>query len=138
MGISLGLTHVGRAEPKKLKPLRILILGGTAFLGPHQIKHALARGHKITTFTRGQTEPTVNREVFERVESLIGDRNDNLNALEGRKWDAVIDNQNLDIQETNIEIIKTLDEWGWLGSEIKKPEPTDNKQLVGGIKKIKE
>ncbi len=92
MGISLGLTRIGRAETKKLKSLRILILGGTAFLGPHQIKYALGRGHKITTFTRGQTEPTVNREVFERVESLIGDRNNNLNALEGRKWDAVIDN----------------------------------------------
>ncbi len=83
-GLSLGIARFGRALPKKPKQLRILILGGTAFLGPHQIKYALERGHKVSTFTRGKTEPTVNREVFKQVESLIGDRNDNLNALKGR------------------------------------------------------
>ncbi len=95
VGISLGLTQLGHAvpeQPMRPQPLRILILGGTAFLGPHQIKYALQRGHKISTFTRGKTEPTVNREVFKQVESLVGDRNDNLKALKGRTWDAIIDN----------------------------------------------
>jgi 2'-hydroxyisoflavone reductase len=74
------------------KKLSILILGGTSFLGPHQIKYALERGHKVSIFTRGKTKPSVNTEVFEKVEHLIGDRENNLTALENRKWDVVIDN----------------------------------------------
>lgn len=73
-------------------PLKILILGGTSFLGPHQIAYALGRGHSITTFTRGKTQPTIYKELFKDVEQLIGDREDNLEALKGKKWDAVIDN----------------------------------------------
>jgi len=83
-------------EEKEIKKsnqsLNILILGGTSFLGPHQVAYAIARGHKVSTFTRGKTIPTIHSEVFEKVESLIGDREDNLEALKGRKWDAVIDN----------------------------------------------
>ena len=74
------------------KPLNILILGGTSFLGPHQVAYAVSRGHKVSTFTRGKTKPTVHTEVFDQIEMLIGDRVDNLTALEGRQWDAVIDN----------------------------------------------
>jgi 2'-hydroxyisoflavone reductase len=74
------------------KKLKILILGGTSFLGPHQIAYALERGHSITTFTRGKTKPTVHKALFDKVEQLVGDRNDDLTALENRKWDAVIDN----------------------------------------------
>ena len=74
------------------KQLSILILGGTSFLGPHQIKYALERGHKISIFTRGKTKPNVNVAVFEKVEHLVGDRENNLSALENRKWDVVIDN----------------------------------------------
>ncbi len=77
---------------KKEGPLKILILGGTSFLGPHQIKYALERGHQITTFTRGKTKPTVHTELFDQIEMLVGDRNDNLEALKNREWDAVIDN----------------------------------------------
>ena len=73
-------------------PMRILILGGTRFIGPHQVKYALDRGHEVSIFTRGRTEPPFFHDHFERVESLIGDRNDDLSALEGREWDAVIDN----------------------------------------------
>ena len=73
-------------------PLNILILGGTSFLGPHQVAYAISRGHKVSTFTRGKTKPTVHAAVFDQVEMLIGDRIDNLSALEGRKWDVVIDN----------------------------------------------
>ena len=71
------------------KPLRILILGGTGFTGPYQVKYALARGHKVTVFNRGKTHPG---ELPEGVEQLIGDRNGQLDALKGRKWDVAIDN----------------------------------------------
>jgi len=77
---------------KKEGPLKILILGGTSFLGPHQIAYALKRGHQVTTFTRGKTKPTIHQELFSQVEQLVGDRENNLSALEGKKWDAVIDN----------------------------------------------
>lgn len=73
-------------------PLRILILGGTSFLGPQQIAYALGRGHSVTTFTRGRTVPTTHRRLFDHVESLFGDRENDLESLKGREWDAVIDN----------------------------------------------
>ena len=94
--MSLGVHHdlLAAAEPVERAPesLSILILGGTAFTGPFQIKYALERGHKVTIFNRGKTQPTMNPEVFDRVEKLVGDRDDDLEALMGRKWDAVIDN----------------------------------------------
>ena len=72
--------------------LKILILGGTSFLGPHQIAYALERGHEVSIFTRGKTIPKIHSEVFSKVEKLVGDREDNLEALKNRKWDVVIDN----------------------------------------------
>jgi 2'-hydroxyisoflavone reductase len=39
------------------RPLRILVLGGTGFIGPHQVRYAVARGHKVTLFNRGRTNP---------------------------------------------------------------------------------
>jgi 2'-hydroxyisoflavone reductase len=72
--------------------LDILILGGTSFLGPHQVRYALERGHSVSIFTRGRTKPALFEEAFEHVEHLIGDRENNLEALKGRRWDAVIDN----------------------------------------------
>ena len=71
------------------KPLRILILGGTGFIGPNQVKYAVARGHKVSVFNRGKTNPG---SLPAGVEQLIGDRNGNLEALKGKAWDAVIDN----------------------------------------------
>ncbi len=76
------------------KPLDILFLGGTGFLGPHQVEHALARGHRVTIFNRG----TSARGLYgDRVEELIGNRDTRIEpglaALEGtRRWDVVIDN----------------------------------------------
>ena len=70
------------------KPLRILVLGGTGFTGPRQVEYALARGHHVTTFNRGRTRPGL---FSGRVEELIGDRNSDLKALEGKQWDVVID-----------------------------------------------
>ncbi|MGH8092634.1 MAG: NAD-dependent epimerase/dehydratase family protein [Chthoniobacterales bacterium] len=75
---------------KAARPLKILILGGTGFTGPDQVKYALARGHKVTVFNRGKTHPGI---LPPEVEQLTGDRNTgNLDALKGRKWDVVIDN----------------------------------------------
>ena len=83
------------APPLRRAPrgsLRILVLGGTSFLGPHQIAYALERGHSISIFTRGRTEPTVHPSVFAEVEHLVGDRESDLSALRRGTWDAVIDN----------------------------------------------
>ncbi len=76
------------AAPRPAESLRILILGGTGFIGPHQVEYALRRGHQLTLFNRGRTNP----ELFPQVEQLRGDRNNDLESLEGRRWDAVIDN----------------------------------------------
>jgi 2'-hydroxyisoflavone reductase len=71
------------------KPPRILFLGGTAFLGPAEVEYALARGHTVTLFNRGQT----NRHLFPGVGKLVGGRDaPDLSALEGREWDVAIDN----------------------------------------------
>jgi 2'-hydroxyisoflavone reductase len=67
--------------------MRLLVLGGTKFLGRHAVAHALADGHEVTTFTRGRTNP----ELFPDAEHLTGDRDGGLDALRGREWDGVID-----------------------------------------------
>lgn len=69
-------------------PKRILIFGGTGFIGPHTVQYAVSRGHRVTIFTRGRAEA----ELPADVEQLVGDRNDDHTALEGRTWDVVIDN----------------------------------------------
>jgi 2'-hydroxyisoflavone reductase len=77
------------ATPERARaPMRILILGGTGFIGPHLVKHAVARGHKVTIFTRGRRDGSM---LPDEVERLVGDRNGQLGALEGKKWDAVFD-----------------------------------------------
>jgi 2'-hydroxyisoflavone reductase len=73
---------------KAVKPLRILFLGGTGFTGPHQVRYALSRGHKVTVFNRGKTHPG---ELPKEAEQLIGDRNGQLDALKGRTWDVAVD-----------------------------------------------
>jgi 2'-hydroxyisoflavone reductase len=67
--------------------VRLLIIGGTRFLGRALTEDALARGHEVTLFNRGQT----NLELFPEVERITGNRDGELEALEGRSWDAVID-----------------------------------------------
>ena len=74
---------------KAAKPLSILILGGTGFIGPHEVRYALARGHRLTLFNRGRRP----KEWPGEVEELSGDRDTgDLAALEGRSWDVCIDN----------------------------------------------
>src|SRR6202171_6770401 len=81
---------VGRLlAEKSAKPLRILILGGTGFTGPYQVRYALSRRHKITVFNRGKTHPG---QLPEGIGQLIGDRNGKLDALKNRHWVVVIDN----------------------------------------------
>jgi 2'-hydroxyisoflavone reductase len=83
------VTSTSLFAEKTPAPMRILILGGTGFTGPYQVKYALSRGHKVTTFNRGKTHPG---ELPAEVEQLVGDRNSNLDALKNRQWDVVIDN----------------------------------------------
>ena len=67
--------------------LKILILGGTAFLGPAIVNDALARGHEVTLFNRGRTNP----HLYPDLEKIVGDRKVSHDALKGRQWDVVID-----------------------------------------------
>jgi 2'-hydroxyisoflavone reductase len=88
-GAGLGLTASPAtslfASPE---PKRILVLGGTGFIGPNTVRYAVARGHQVSIFTRGRSEAN----LPEGVERLVGDRNNDHTALEGRTWDAVLDN----------------------------------------------
>lgn len=99
-GMALGATGCGRggdagsgdeaaadgsASPS---PKRLLILGGTGFIGPHMVQYAIERGHEVSIFTRGRRDT----DLPAGVEQLVGDRNDDHSALEGRTWDVVLDN----------------------------------------------
>lgn len=74
--------------PHPARSLRILILGGTQFIGIHMAEVALERGHTVTVFNRGRSNPG----LLPRAEKLKGDRDGQLDVLRGRQWDAVIDN----------------------------------------------
>lgn len=67
--------------------MRILIIGGTRFLGRHLVDAALGRGHDVTLFNRGKTNP----DLFPQLETILGDRETDVNKLDGHIWDAVID-----------------------------------------------
>jgi 2'-hydroxyisoflavone reductase len=71
-----------------VKPLRVLILGGTGFIGPHFVDALRSRGHALTLFNRGKRNP----DLFNDLEELTGDRNGQVDALKNRDWDVVIDN----------------------------------------------
>lgn len=77
----------GSGHPPPQRSLRMLILGGTGFIGPHMVRYAVERGHRVSIFTRGRSEARI-----PDVEALVGDRNGDLQALEGRIWDVVMDN----------------------------------------------
>ncbi len=82
------LTATGRAHAGASAPKTLLILGGTGFIGPHLTDHALQRGWTVTHFNRGRRAA----DGVAGVETLHGDRKGQLDALRGRKWDAVVDN----------------------------------------------
>jgi 2'-hydroxyisoflavone reductase len=119
---------------QSVKPMRILILGGTGFTGPYQVKYALSRGHKVTTFNRGKTHPG---ELPNEVEQLIGDRNGQLDALKDRQWDVVIDNPTTlpawvrdaaQILKGNVDryiFISTISVYGEVKSGVDESAPTE-------------
>lgn len=78
-------------DTRPSRNLKLLILGGTGFIGPHMVERARERGHTVTLFNRGKT----NTHLFPNLEKLKGDRDPDkdqgLSALEGRDWDAAID-----------------------------------------------
>jgi len=97
------LRHSADTRPSGA-PLSILVLGGTGFIGPHLVRHAVARGHQVTIFTRGRREA----DLPESVTRLVGDRNGQLGALQGKRWDAVIDDSatNPDWVKLSTELLK--------------------------------
>jgi 2'-hydroxyisoflavone reductase len=87
-GAASALALAGGRLMAESKPSRtLLILGGTGFIGPHLTEAAIAGGWKVTHFNRGKRDP----DGVPGVETLIGDRKGQLDALKNRKWDAVID-----------------------------------------------
>src|SRR5678815_3638935 len=80
-------TAIGGRVFAQSQKLRVLILGGTGFLGPHFVEALQAGGHQLTLFNRGKSNPG----LFKNLETLIGDRDGKLDALKGRDWDVVID-----------------------------------------------
>jgi 2'-hydroxyisoflavone reductase len=79
---------IGANAEARPKPLKILILGGTGFIGPHFVQALTGKQHKVTLFNRGKRDP----EVKPGIEQLLGDRNGDIAALKDRDWDIVIDN----------------------------------------------
>lgn len=72
--------------------MKLLILGGTVFVGRHLVEVAVARGHEVTLFNRGQHNPELfEADAYPAVEKLRGNRDGDLDALRGGQWDAVID-----------------------------------------------
>jgi 2'-hydroxyisoflavone reductase len=150
----------GRERPQS-RSLRILILGGTSLLGPHQVHEALSRGHEVTIFTRGQTRPTVHPEDFQRVDHLIGDRSvPDYGALEGGEWDLVLDNSTSrwewardaaqllkDAAETYVFVSSTGVYWPYLTTDIDEsvrplttihPDDQDGSSAYGVMKTLGE
>ena len=77
LGLMPGMAETIGAMRRAPKGLRILILGGTGFTGPQQVRYALSRGHKVTVFNRGRTHPG---ELPKEAEQLLGDRNGKLDG----------------------------------------------------------
>ena len=111
-----GLVAAGLSLPVRSQtPLKILILGGTGFIGPHMVRYAASRGHEVSIFTRGNSHLDV-----PGIEHLIGDRNNDHSALMGRSWDIVLDNNAQDYRwvQTSTELLKDAVEHYILVSSI--------------------
>jgi 2'-hydroxyisoflavone reductase len=85
---SAALALLGTPSFARAKAGKVLILGGTGFIGPHFVDALVAGGHQITLFNRGKRDP----EAREGIEQLVGDRNGQIDTLKGRDWDVCIDN----------------------------------------------
>ncbi len=143
-GLALGGTGCGgRSEASQAdaeadpEPKRLLVLGGTGFIGPHMVRYAVERGHRVSIFTRGRRQI----DLPDTVEQLVGDRNDDHTALEGRTWDVVLDNNAQDYRwvQKSTELLAgsasqyvfvssisayALDGFGWDNAERVLTEPT--------------
>jgi len=87
-GCTTEVSTDARGSTAPWRPLRVLILGGTGFIGPHMVREALRRGHIVELFNRGRTDS----DLFPDLKLLEGNRDNGLDALEGGSWDVVIDN----------------------------------------------
>src|SRR5689334_21102242 len=86
-GATLAACATHGVVPATQTKLKVLVLGGTGFIGPHFVRALVERGHTVTLFNRGKTHA----ELFPELEKLRGDRDGHLEALAGRKWDVVLD-----------------------------------------------
>lgn len=118
------------------KPLSILILGGTRFIGVEMTELALRRGHTVTFFNRGKT----NTDVLPDIERIQGDRNGEIDGLKGRKWDAVIDNSGYfprAVKLTAELLAPSISQYLFVSSISVYPDfkaPRDEKSAVGKLK----
>jgi len=78
----------GTSKAQGKKHLKILVLGGTGFIGPHIVRAALARGHEVSLFNRGRS----NTDLFPGLKKLAGDRDGGLDVLKSDEWDVAVDN----------------------------------------------
>ena len=98
LGGAAGCARDGELAAGPSRSLDVLILGGTGFLGPHQVRAARERGHTLTLFNRGRTNPG----LFPDIETLLGDRNGDLESLRGRRWDVVLDNSGFEPEQVKL------------------------------------
>jgi len=145
----------GGAVMGERKKLNILILGGTNFLGPELIREAQSRGHVMTMFNRGKTNP----HLFPEVEKIHGDRKtDDIKALGGRSWDAVLDTSGFvpKVVKASAELLsKNVGQYVFISSisvypddvkpdagettpvqTVAEPESEDVKKYYGGLKAL--
>jgi len=88
MGATASAAAASGTPARREAALRILMLGGTGYIGPHMVSEFLRRGHEVSLFNRGRT----NDDLFPDLETLLGDRDGGLDVLKGKRWDAVVDN----------------------------------------------
>jgi 2'-hydroxyisoflavone reductase len=86
--LGLATTLAPRLAISAARPLKVLILGGTGFIGPHLVQAVVDAGHEVTLFNRGKT----NTHLFPQAKKLVGDRDGGLDALKTGEWDVVMDN----------------------------------------------
>lgn len=119
------------AGPRAQQALRILVLGGTGFIGPHMVREALRRGHTVELFNRGRT----NSDLFPDLTTYVGDRNNGLAPLGDGEWDVVVDNSGyvprhvadsaklLSARASHYVFISSISAYGDFGSPLNEDSP---------------
>jgi 2'-hydroxyisoflavone reductase len=111
---------------------KLLILGGTGFIGPNTVKYALARGHEVTILTRGRSATKV-----DGVEHIIADREGDLGMLSARKWDAVLDNNARDyrwVQRSTKALRNSTDQYLFVSSISAYATPSMSYNNAGDVR----